>query len=84
MMTSLQCAESPGRRLGELDVTPGELAGIVLTAIGANAFTYGFILHLNGATDVMTMAVLAGGGLLGLVAAVYLVVVYEIRAIVGG
>lgn len=84
MMTPLLCAESRGRRLGELDVTPGELAGIVLTAIGANGFTYGSILHLNGATDLSTMAVLAGGGLLGLGGAVYLIVVYEIRSIAAG
>lgn len=82
MMALSRCAESRDRWFGEVDVSPGEFVGIVLTALGANGFTYGAILYLFGVTNLATMAMLIGGGMLGLTAAVYLVVIYQIRDLV--
>lgn len=67
------------RRGSRFEVDRGEVVGLVATALACNAFAYGAVLYLNGAADLLTLSLLIGGGILGFVAAGWLVVVYQIE-----
>lgn len=71
-----------GRRGWRDAIDRGEVVGLVATALACNAFAYGAVLYLHGSTDLLTLSLLVGGGFLGLVAAGWLVVVYEIQALI--
>lgn len=82
-MTPFSSQASPnGGWLGKVNVNPGEVVGVVVLALACNAFSYGGVLLLHGVTNVETLTLLAGGGIVGLVSAGWLVVLFTVREIV--
>ena len=64
-------------------VDPTEVVAIVLTALAANAFTYGALLQFHGVVTASTTALLVGGGLATLASTGWLAVLSFVKQVVG-
>lgn len=66
--------------IGAID--PTEVIAVVVTAVAANAFTYGALLQLHGATTLTTTLLFVGGGAVTLASTGWLMVLSFVREVV--
>ena len=82
-MFELQTAAGPAAEWPSISsVDPMEVLAIVLTALAANAFTYGALLQFHGATTLTTTLLIVVGGTVTLASTGWLMVLSFVHQVV--